>query len=219
MGALPESEQAYRRVTRAAPDHAPGWSGLASALFDQLRFDEARVAVLRALRLDPFAGEASYIRGLLRERRGDLWGADRDFLRAYRADPVAWPRPVLLTDAMITAVVEEATRVLHPAIRSYLSQVPILVEEVPEESVCLQFDPPAPPAEILGLFTGTNLAERSVEDPWSHLPSTIVLYRRNLQRFAVDRSQLLAELRITIFHEVGHFLGLDEEDLEERGLD
>lgn len=219
LGAVEEAERAYRRVTQTVPEHAPGWSGLAAVLFDQLRFEQARIAALRALRIDPTNGEACYVRAMLRERRGDLQGADRDFLRAWRLDPGAWPRPVPLTDAMLEAVIEEATRSLHPAIRSYLSQVPFLIEEVPAEDVCRQFDPPAPPSEILGVFTGTSLAQRSTEDPWSQLPATIVLFRRNLERYAFDRAHLLSELRVTIFHEVGHFLGLDEADLEARGLE
>lgn len=219
IGATEEAERAYRQVTRAMPEHAPGWSGLSVMLFDQLRFEEARSACLRSLRLDAANGEAYYVRAMLRERHDDPEGAARDFLRAWRLDPKAWPRPVPLSDAMLEAVVEEATRSLHPAIRSYLSQVPFLIEEVPAEELCLQFEPPAPPSEILGVFTGASLAERSVEDPWSQLPGTIVLFRRNLERYAFDREQLLTELRITVFHEVGHFLGLSEADLEARGLD
>ena len=64
-----------------------------------------------------------------------------------------------------------------------------------------------------------SLQERSLENPWSNLPGAIVLFRRNLSRYARNREELLDELRVTIFHEVGHFLGLDEEDLEKRGLD
>ena len=56
-------------------------------------------------------------------------------------------------------------------------------------------------------------------DPWSHFPSSIVLYQENLQRFARTREELVDEIAITLQHEVGHFLGLDEEELEKLGLD
>jgi predicted Zn-dependent protease with MMP-like domain len=46
-----------------------------------------------------------------------------------------------------------------------------------------------------------------------------VLYQRNLERFARDREELVEQIRITLLHEVGHFLGLDEEQLRERGLE
>lgn len=218
LGASEEAEERYRYVTQMRPGYAPAWSGLAMSRFDLLEFEPARVAVLRAIRLDPGLGDAYYLRAMIRERRADFDGAARDFLRAYRIDPVSWPLPVELTDAMIEAVVHEATQALNPAIRSYLTQVPILVEEVPSEEVCLQFDPVAPPGELLGLFNGHSLTDRSSDDPWSAMPATIVLYRRNLQRFAWHRETLLEQLRITVLHEVGHFLGLDEAEVEARGL-
>ena len=45
-------------------------------------------------------------------------------------------------------------------------------------------------------------------------------YLRTIEDVREDTGEhLLDELRITLYHEVGHFLGLDEKDLEERGLD
>ena len=95
--------------------------------------------------------------------------------------------------------------------------VVFVVEEVPSEDLCQEFDPPALPGEILGYFTGNTLIERSTEGV--ALPATIVLFRRNLERIAQDREHVVEEVRITVLHEIGHFLGLDEDDLEERGLD
>jgi predicted Zn-dependent protease with MMP-like domain len=46
-----------------------------------------------------------------------------------------------------------------------------------------------------------------------------VLYQRNLERFVRSREELVEEIRVTLVHEVGHFLGLDEEELYRRGLD
>lgn len=216
---IEQAEEFYRRVLQVNPGHSPSWSGLAGMLFDQLRFDEARNAICRAIRLDALNPEPYWWRGMLRERRGDLHGANRDFRRAFRLDPQGYPRPVSLDDATVEAIVEEAVRDMHPSIREYLANVAIILEEIPEEEVLRQFDPPAPPGEILGFFSGYSLMERSIENPWSNLPAAIVLFRRNLERIAWDRERMLDELRITVLHEVGHFLGLSEEDLEERGLD
>lgn len=219
LGDLERAETGYRSVTQVASDHSPAWSGLSRVLFDQLRFDEARACALRAIRADDENAEGYFVRAMLRERHGDGFGADRDYLRAARLDPEGFPRPERLTDAMITAVVEEAKKDLHPSVRSYLDQVPFMVEDVPDEELCREFDPPAFPGELLGVFSGSTLSDRSSDDPWSQLPSTIVLFRRNLERIAWDREHLVEELRITVLHEVGHFLGLDEDDLEARGLD
>lgn len=216
---FPEAEDAYRAVIRRDASHSPAFSGLGAALFDQLRFDEARTALLRAIRADDGNPEAYYWRAMLRERRGDDRGALRDYRRAHALDALAYPLPVPLDDATVEAIVTDVLLSLHPTLRSYLSQVVIALEEVPQEEVCLQFDPPAPPGEILGLFNGHALTQRSLVDPWSGLPASITLFRRNLERIGSDREKLLDELKITVFHEVGHFLGLDEDDLEKRGLD
>jgi predicted Zn-dependent protease with MMP-like domain len=56
-------------------------------------------------------------------------------------------------------------------------------------------------------------------DPWSHFPSSIALFQRNLERHVRDEAELREEIEVTLLHEVGHFLGLDEDDLRERGLD
>jgi predicted Zn-dependent protease with MMP-like domain len=56
-------------------------------------------------------------------------------------------------------------------------------------------------------------------DPWSHFPSSIALFQRNLERMARDQDELVEEIRVTLLHEVGHFLGLDEDGLRDLGLD
>jgi predicted Zn-dependent protease with MMP-like domain len=212
------AEQAYRRACQLAPDHAPSWAALGTVLIDLLRFDDAQVCVQRAIRLDATCAEAYWGRALLRERRADWRGAARDFHRAHHLDP-HFTLPVPLDDATVEAVVEEVISLLHPTLRAYLENVPMLLEEVPDADLCASWEPPMPPSEILGYFSGATLGERAGMDAWSAMPPTIVLFRKNLERVAPDRERLLEELRVTVFHEVGHFLGLDEDDLTRRGLD
>lgn len=217
-GHLEDAEDRYRTVTTVAPDHTHAWSGLAWVLFDLLRFDESRVAALRAMRADAGNAEAAFVRAMLRERRGDLAGADRDYLRAHRLDPEGFALPVRLSDALLTAIVEEARGMMHPSVRSYLDHVAFVVEEVPSEDLCREFEPPALPGEILGFFSGNALTDRQGEGGVP-VPPTIVLFRRNLERIAQDREHVVDEVRVTVLHEIGHFLGLDEDDLEARGLE
>ena len=231
QGRLGEAEGAYRFVALNAPENASGepskatpyaaegWAGLASVLLDQLRWDEASKAANRALRENPMCAEGAWVRAILRERRADYGGALRDYLRAWRSDPLSYALPIPLSDDTVEELVTECLQELHPTLRDYLGNVPILLEEVPSEELLRQYDPPAPPTGILGFFSGSSLQERSIENPWSVLPGAIVLFRRNLSRIARSREEVLDELRVTLFHEVGHFLGLDEDDLEDRGLD
>ncbi len=120
------------------------------------------------------------------------------------------------SDLEMQALVEETVAEMHPSIRTYLGQVPILVEEIPAEDLCLQYDPPAAPSEILGYFAGTPLPDRCLEEPWSNLPAAVVLFRRNIARMSPQRALLIDDLRATVFREVGYFLGLSEEDFPAR---
>lgn len=219
LGELEAAEDRFRRIVTLDASQAASWTGLAAVQFDDLRFEEASISVARAIRADPLLGEPYYWRGMIRERREDLHGAKRDFHRAFRLDPEGFPRPVPLDDATVEAVVEASVEGMHPSIREYLANVAIILDEIPDEDVLRSFDPPMPPGEILGFFSGNSLMDRSMGVPWNSVPATIVLFRRNLERIAWDRDQLIEELRTTVLHEVGHFLGLDEDDLAARGLD
>ena len=72
--------------------------------------------------------------------------------------------------------------------------------------------------DLLGLFVGPNCAE-GVEsgDP---LPPEILLFLENLWDYADGDEELFREeVRVTYFHELGHYIGLEEGDLEDRGLE
>jgi predicted Zn-dependent protease with MMP-like domain len=94
----------------------------------------------------------------------------------------------------------------------------VISEPLPTDVDLLAEDPPLSP-HILGMFRGTAAPLVSLDGPWSQMPNQIVLYQRNLEHFAQDREELEEQIRITLLHEIGHYLGLNELDLEKRGLD
>jgi predicted Zn-dependent protease with MMP-like domain len=72
--------------------------------------------------------------------------------------------------------------------------------------------------DILGLFIGEPHTHE--EDGRGGLPPQIMLFLANLWDFAeADEDIYREEVHTTFMHELGHYLGLDEDDLEERGLD
>ena len=219
LGALEEAADSYRAAALKRPDHAASWASLALTTFELLDLDEARRAVSRAVHEDPRNPEAWWVRSLLQEWRGDLAGAQRSLAHAQWLDPIGFPMPPHLSDLEVERLVEQSILKLHPSLQELLSNVAVILDEVPSLEVLLQYDPPASPLELLGYFSGQPVLERSTDDPWSGLPATIVLFRRNLARISTNREELIEQLRITIFHEIGHFLGLNEEDVAKRGLE
>jgi predicted Zn-dependent protease with MMP-like domain len=69
----------------------------------------------------------------------------------------------------------------------------------------------------LGLFVGANFVESA--QGAEALPAQIILYLENIWWESYENETVYRrEVRATYLHELGHFLGLEEIDLEERGL-
>ena len=219
LGQLETAADAYEQAALARSDHTMSWSALALARYELLELEAASRAASRALREDPRNAEAWWVRSLLREWANDSAGALRARLHARWLNPQDFPLPPTLNDEEIEDIVSSCIEALHPRIQEYLASVAILLDDQPEESLLRRYDPPMSPLELLGHFSGYSLMGRSLEDPWSHIPPSIVLFRRNLERYAAHREELIEQLRITVFHEIGHFLGLDEDEVAARGLE
>jgi len=101
---------------------------------------------------------------------------------------------------------------LPEPLRDKAHRVPVTLEPLPNPR--LQADGIA--SDTLGLFTGSEYADEG------HLPMPpqIILFLNNLWDFAgSEEDRFRQEVRTTLLHELGHYLGLDEADLTERGLD
>ena len=107
----------------------------------------------------------------------------------------------------------EATLVALPGpLREQAQKLPVTFEKAPNKG--LQAD--GIEADTLGLFTGAEFAGSSAEV----MPSQIILFLENLWDFAEgDEGVFCEEVHTTFLHELGHFLGLGEDDVTERGLD
>lgn len=107
----------------------------------------------------------------------------------------------------------EATLTDLPApLRERAKQLPVTFERAPNAG--LVADGIAP--DTLGLFTGAEFTEEGHVP----LPPQIILFLENLWDFAeYDENIFLDEVHTTYLHELGHYLGLDEDDLFERGLE
>ena len=90
----------------------------------------------------------------------------------------------------------------------------VTVEDLPSDAILQEDDPPFDPADLLGLFVGVSRDRRSSLSPGGELPPRILLFKKNLERMALEVDELVEEIAVTLYHELGHFLGLDEEDLE-----
>lgn len=211
----------HERGLTIAPDDPWHRAGRGQRLFELARFDEARADLEAArttfARADPPDEDAAtlYTLACLLERDDLLADADRLFARAAALDPEAFPAPVRLSPRAFDRAVEEALRSLPDELQAHLENVLVQTVDVPPADMLREtgHEP-----LLLGLYEGVNVADTyAIEGPGGQ-PSRVSLYRRNIEKAAATRDEVVEQVRVTVLHEVGHHLGYDDHGLEEIGL-
>jgi predicted Zn-dependent protease with MMP-like domain len=188
----------------------------AAAHYDLVEFAEARADAERALAIHAEYPHAWDLLSRVHEHEGDAAAATLASERANQIDPEGFPLPLELRDAEFDALVEKSVRELPAAIRKKLDEMPVLVQGLPSREMLTAEEPPLAP-DLLGLFVGRHIfASSSAAAPSA--PGAIYLFRRNLLRACSDLDELAREVGITVRHEVGHLMGLDEDELDDWGL-
>lgn len=184
--------------------------------FELCSFEAAEGVLSRALEIDNTDPQACYWMALCIERRSEFELAERFFTRAHQHDPEDYPLPTRISMDEFERTLRDALEELPEDIRAELQNLTLVVEDLPRSEDLMAFQPPLDPC-LYGLYHGVPLPERTTGDP-PRLPDRISVYKRNLERMCLDQEMLQEEIRITLLHEIGHYLGFDEDDLEERGL-
>jgi predicted Zn-dependent protease with MMP-like domain len=106
-----------------------------------------------------------------------------------------------MTSREFDLLVEDAIGVIPPRFRRRLRNVVFVVE----------LEPPEP--GLLGLYHGRPLPERSVSEGFA-MPDQITIYQRPHERMARNPAQLRRLVEETVWHEVAHYFGLDEDEVQ-----
>ncbi len=114
-------------------------------------------------------------------------------------------------------LVSEAIASLPPGVLERLENVEVVVKDRPsrEELATAGIEPPE---TLFGLYSGTPLIERSTAYGLV-LPDKITLYQRPIEGDCRTRREVRDQIRMTLMHEVGHYFGLSEVELEEAGYE
>jgi len=119
-----------------------------------------------------------------------------------------------LTREQFEQAVSDALDSLPERFSRLVKNVAIAVEEEPTDEDLQSFDDDDDDdddSELLGIYRGVALTERSHDMPI--LPDEIAVFRGPINRVARSRQEAVDEIRETIVHELGHYFGVDEEEL------
>ena len=136
--------------------------------------------------------------------------------RAHRA-----PRQIAPHDVRIRGA-DQNERVIEMSRQRFEELVTEALDRVPGELfalidncvVLVEDEPPADDPDLLGLYEGTPLTERD----WSRdavLPDKITLFQFPIEDASDDEDDVVVAIGETLIHEIGHYFGLSEEQIEE----
>ncbi len=122
-------------------------------------------------------------------------------------------------DAVLEAVLEE----MPPIVHELIEKVPLHVEDYPSPQIMREMGIERRD-ELCGLFSGVSIDEKYAEN-LPTLPDVVTIYREGIMASAADldergvitKKNLREEIRITILHELAHYHGISEEELEDLG--
>ena len=118
-----------------------------------------------------------------------------------------------MTREEFNRLVEAALEDIPPRFREEMKNIAIVVEDEPSPDILEEMEI-EPPDSLYGLYQGTPLTERG----WGHgndLPDRITLYQKPIEEDSEDREDVIVCIAETLIHEIGHYFGLSEEEIEE----
>ncbi|HZY98697.1 MAG TPA: metallopeptidase family protein [Candidatus Baltobacteraceae bacterium] len=114
----------------------------------------------------------------------------------------------MISKSEFERVVEEALDSLPQRFADLVDNVAIVIEDEPSEEDAEDLDEDE---ELLGIYRGVPLTGRSRYDPM--LPDEIAIFRGPIGRVSHSREEAIAEVRDTVIHELGHYFGLEDDEL------
>jgi predicted Zn-dependent protease with MMP-like domain len=110
-------------------------------------------------------------------------------------------------------LVAEALASIPRRFKKAMQNIAIVVEDEPSAELLAEMEL-EPPDTLLGLYQGTPLTERG----WAHgnaLPDRVLIFQGPHERDADDEDDLVVAIGETLIHEIGHYFGMSEEQIEE----
>ena len=110
-------------------------------------------------------------------------------------------------------LVAEAINLIPTRFRREMQNIAVVVEDEPAPALLEEMEI-EPPDSLYGLYQGTPLPERT----WGYgntLPDRVTLYQKPIEEDSEDEDDVRAVIGETLIHEIGHYFGLSEEEIEE----
>ena len=122
-----------------------------------------------------------------------------------------------LTDEEFEAAVQDALDSIPDEFLDELENVAIVVADEPEMDDYEGDGLFTEEGELLGLYDGIALTERDSGYGAGDCPDTITIFKGPHERLSGGKAEILEEVRRTVVHEIAHYFGMDEDQVDDMG--
>jgi predicted Zn-dependent protease with MMP-like domain len=123
--------------------------------------------------------------------------------------------PYQVSKARFSELVQQAMEELPAEFAQFVEEVPVEVRDRPGPREMENLHLKAGQV-LLGLYRGRPRTVRSVEDSGT-MPDVIYIFQEPIEQVCGSEEELVAQVRTTVLHEIGHHFGMSEEDLARLG--
>ena len=124
---------------------------------------------------------------------------------------------VELTDEEFETAVQDAIDSIPDEFLYELENVAIVIADEPQEADFEGDGYYTESGDLLGLYDGLALTERDGGYGFGDYPDTITVFKGPHEQLEGDRAQIIEEVRKTVVHEIAHYFGMDEDQVDEMG--
>ena len=123
---------------------------------------------------------------------------------------------IRLSENEFAELVEQALEELPDEFQPYMENISVEIQPRPTKEFLRANFVEGSTHDLLGLYVGTALPDKSVSSPvdW---PERIYIFQRNIEAICDTHDDVVEEVYLTVLHEIGHHFGMDEDDLAEFG--
>ncbi len=122
-----------------------------------------------------------------------------------------------MTDEEFESAVQDAIDSIPDEFLDELENVAIIVADEPEEEDFEGDGYFTEEGDLLGLYDGIAMTERGDSYGFGDYPDTITIFKGPHERLEGSRAEILEEVRKTVVHEIAHYFGMDEDQVDEMG--
>ena len=122
-----------------------------------------------------------------------------------------------LTDEEFESAVQDALDSIPDEFLGELENVAIMLADEPDKEDFAGDGFYTENGDLLGIYDGMSLIERDGSYGMGDYPDAIVIFKGPHERLSNDRAFVLEEIRKTVVHEIAHYFGMDEDQVDDMG--